>query len=210
MSRFRRHLSFANVASLMALIFSMSGGALAAHYLRHPVHHYTITSTSQISPKVLRKLKGESGEIGPTGAQGPTGPTGPKGPSGERGEAAPSSLPSGGSESGVFGLRGATSSGALADTLTFRIPLVAGLAGSQVVFTKAGTPVKNCQGPGFAGRGYLCLYSTVSSEVGEPKAFNIESSERGEGTGKLGFTLEVPSPAGKLSAYEGTYTVTAP
>lgn len=174
------------------------------------MHHYTITSTSQISPKVLRKLKGESGEIGPVGPQGPTGPTGAKGQTGGRGEAAPSILPGGGTESGLLGVRGAASTGSLAETVTFRVPLAAGLAKSQVVFTTAGTPATGCPAPGSAVRGYLCIYSTVSTEVGEPKAFNIESSERGEGAGKLGFTLEVPAPSAKAPAYEGTYTLTAP
>ena len=210
MSRIRRHLSFANVVALMALIFSMSGGALAAHhFLRHPVHHYTITSTSQISPKVLRKLKGETGEIGPAGPQGPTGPQGGRGPNGGRGEPAPSILLPGNTESGVFGMRSSTTTGSLAQTLAFRIPLAAGLAKTQVLFTKAGTPITNCPEPGRAGKGYLCIYATVSTEVGEPKAFNIESSERGEGVGKLGFTLEVLAP-GNTPAYEGTYTLTAP
>jgi len=209
MSRLRRHLSFANVVSLMALIFSMSGGALAAHFLRHTVPHYTITSTSQISPKVLKKLKGETGEIGPVGPQGPTGLTGSRGQTGGRGEPAPSILLSGQTESGLFGVRGSTGTGSLSETLTFRVPLAAGLDHLHVLFTKVGTPIPNCLGQGLAGKGYLCLYSTVSTEVGEPKAFDAESSERGEGAGKLGFTLEVQAP-GKAPAYEGTYTLTAP
>lgn len=47
---FRRHLSYANVVATVALVFAMSGGALAAA-------HYLITSTSQIKPSVLRTLK---------------------------------------------------------------------------------------------------------------------------------------------------------
>jgi len=209
MSRLRRHLSFANVVSLMALIFSMSGGALAAHFLRHTTPHYTITSTSQISPKVLKKLKGETGEIGPIGPQGPTGLTGARGQTGGRGEPAPSVLLSGQSESGLFGVRGTTGTGSLSETVTFRVPLAAELDHLHVLFTKAGTAIPNCLGQGVASKGYLCLYSTVSTEVGEPKAFNVESSERAEGAGKLGFTLEVQAP-GKAPAYEGTYTFTAP
>jgi hypothetical protein len=45
----RRHLTYANVAATLALVFSMSGGALAAK-------HYLIDSTKQISPKVLKSL----------------------------------------------------------------------------------------------------------------------------------------------------------
>jgi hypothetical protein len=45
----RRHLTYANVAATLALVFSMSGGALAAK-------HYLIDSTKQINPKVLKSL----------------------------------------------------------------------------------------------------------------------------------------------------------
>jgi len=46
---FARHLSYANVVSTLALLFAMTGGALAAS-------HYVITSTKQIKPSVLKKL----------------------------------------------------------------------------------------------------------------------------------------------------------
>jgi hypothetical protein len=46
----RRRLSYANVVATMALVLSMSGGALAAK-------HYLLSSTRQISPKVLRSLE---------------------------------------------------------------------------------------------------------------------------------------------------------
>ena len=50
----RRRLSYANVTATLALVFAMSGGALAAN-------HYLITSTKQINPKVLKKLTGKTG-----------------------------------------------------------------------------------------------------------------------------------------------------
>ena len=52
----------------MALVFAMAGGAAAAS-------HYLITSSKQISPKVLKELK-TPGAKGATGAAGPAGPTG--------------------------------------------------------------------------------------------------------------------------------------
>ena len=48
----RKRLTYANVAATLALVFSMTGGALAAK-------HYLINSTRQINPKVLKKLKAE-------------------------------------------------------------------------------------------------------------------------------------------------------
>jgi Collagen triple helix repeat (20 copies) len=102
----RRHLSYSNIAATLALVFAMSGGAVAAT-------HYLINSTKQINPKVLNALRagtgtdgakgtngasGANGSSGPSGAQGaqgnpgpagPTGNTGATGATGERGEPGP-------------------------------------------------------------------------------------------------------------------------
>jgi hypothetical protein len=72
-------LSYANVAATLALVFAMSGGALAAK-------RYLINSPQQINPKVLSKLKGRNGGRGRHGATGPAGPAGPTGASGSKGE----------------------------------------------------------------------------------------------------------------------------
>lgn len=45
----RRHLSYANVVATLALVFAMSGGALAAK-------HYLVNSTKQFNPKVLKSF----------------------------------------------------------------------------------------------------------------------------------------------------------
>lgn len=74
----RRRLSYANVAATLALVFSMSGGAIAAR-------HYLITSTQQIKPSVLRKLHGATGARGATGATGSAGAAGPRGETGSTG-----------------------------------------------------------------------------------------------------------------------------
>jgi len=68
----RRHLSYANVAATLAVVISMSGGALAAD-------HYLINSTKQISPKVIKKLTGKRGPSGREGAQGKEGKEGKEG-----------------------------------------------------------------------------------------------------------------------------------
>jgi hypothetical protein len=52
-----RRLSYANVAATPALFFAISGGALAAR-------HYLINSAKQISPKVIKALKGKTGRPG--------------------------------------------------------------------------------------------------------------------------------------------------
>jgi hypothetical protein len=78
----RRRISYANVAATLALVFSMSGGALAAS-------HYLINSTKQINPKVLKKLKGNTGKTGATGKEGPQGKEGAAGKEGTAGKEGP-------------------------------------------------------------------------------------------------------------------------
>jgi Collagen triple helix repeat (20 copies) len=78
-SAIRKRVTYTNVAMTVALVFAMSGGAYAAG-------KYLITSTKQISPKVLKSLQGKAGKAGAPGAQGPAGPAGPQGPVGAKGE----------------------------------------------------------------------------------------------------------------------------
>jgi hypothetical protein len=75
MSGIRKHFTLANATMTVALVFVMTGGAYAAS-------KYVISSTKQISPKVLAALKGKTGA---SGAQGPAGSTGPQGPAGAAG-----------------------------------------------------------------------------------------------------------------------------
>ena len=82
MLKSKRSLNYANITATLALVFSMSGGALAAS-------HYLINSTKQINPKVLSKLKGNAGANGAPGATGPTGPSGPSGAAGAQGKEGP-------------------------------------------------------------------------------------------------------------------------
>jgi hypothetical protein len=96
----RRHLSYANVAATLALILSMSGGALAAS-------HYIVSSTKQISPNVLHSLKGRQGRRGANGATGATGSTGIAGARGITGPTGPSAEEGGaGGEAGPTGPTG--------------------------------------------------------------------------------------------------------
>lgn len=77
-----RHLNYANVMATFALVFAMSGGALAAK-------HYLINSTKQINPKVVKKLTGATGRTGAKGVTGVTGPAGANGAIGAIGPAGP-------------------------------------------------------------------------------------------------------------------------
>jgi hypothetical protein len=78
LSSIRRHITYANLAATMALVFAMGGSAMAAS-------HYLINSTRQIRPSVLRALRGRTGPTGPTGKTSATGKTGATGRTGATG-----------------------------------------------------------------------------------------------------------------------------
>jgi hypothetical protein len=67
------------IVAVVALILGLAGGAYAAK-------HYVITSTSQIKPSVLKKLKGASGPQGAPGAAGANGKDGTNGDPGSNGK----------------------------------------------------------------------------------------------------------------------------
>jgi Collagen triple helix repeat (20 copies) len=98
-SRIRRRFTYANVAVTLALVFAMSGGAYAAG-------KYLITSTKQISPKVLTALKGKSGPAGKEGAPGKEGPGGKEGAPGKEGPAGKEGAPGNEGKAGAVGPQG--------------------------------------------------------------------------------------------------------
>jgi hypothetical protein len=87
-SKIRKRATYANVMMTLALVFAMSGGAYAAK-------KYLITSTKQISPKVLAQLKSTkgAGQAGPQGPQGPQGAPGTNGVNGKDGAQGPKGEP---------------------------------------------------------------------------------------------------------------------
>jgi hypothetical protein len=78
----KRRPSMTTVIACLALFFALGGTAIAAQ-------HYLITSTNQIKPSVLAKLKGGMGAIGAAGPAGPAGAAGPAGSTGSEGPAGP-------------------------------------------------------------------------------------------------------------------------
>jgi hypothetical protein len=250
----RRHMSYANVAATLALLLAMGGGALAAT-------HYLITSTAQISPRVLSQLRGHQGapgkpgktgrtgrtgkpgKTGRTGRQGAPGPaggprgrTGPEGPAGAqglpgtegregkegkkgpRGEEGPRGLSAleplhaKEAESGLYGISVGASPGKVEyEAVSLPVLLGAAIPVTNVEYVPAGTKTKNCEKPGTAAGGFLCIYSNFPQEKGvlaPPKVLNIEAAKPGEeGSGPHGFVLEWVSP--EAEAHDvGTYTIT--
>jgi len=203
----RKRLSYANVAATLALVFSMTGGALAAK-------HYLISSTKQISPKVLKKLHGANGRKGATGATGPAGARGETGAPGAKGEAGP--FPTGNLPRGIT-LRGAYAVGGEAagtgktftTAISFGYQLASPPAGHFL--TEGASSTTECPGSPEepkAAPGNLCVYETTG--VG---SFTVElldtSSGRAE-TNVWGSGLIIDSAfAGHIESY-GTWAVTSP
>ena len=139
-----------NVAATLALVFAMSGGALAAN-------SYLINSTKQINPKVLKKLKGNGGKAGVNGTTGATGATGPQGAQGKEGSPGkegpqgPANGPAGGDLAGAYpnpSLR----SGAVTPSKTSAFP---------------GARVTTASSPSVANSAYLPLpFGTVDFNLG--------------------------------------------
>ena len=75
-----RRPSPTTIIAVLALFFALGGTAIAAH-------HYLITSTKQIKPSVLKKLKGKAGKNGTDGKNGSDGTNGKNGTNGSPGAA---------------------------------------------------------------------------------------------------------------------------
>src|ERR1700723_272580 len=187
----RRRLTFANVAMTLALVFAMSGGAYAAG-------RYVITSTKQISPKVLKSLQGKAGKPGANGAAGPQGPAGaggavgPAGPAGPTGPAGPAGkdgttgftefLPSGKTEKGMWSMsvpvHDPTLGYSLARTaVSFVIPLE---TAPQLRVLEPEEKTAECPGEVAAPEatpGNLCIYRYQS--IDEPKVIKGEATTAG-------------------------------
>lgn len=149
----RKHVNATTVIAVFALVFAMSGGAYAAK-------KFLITSKGQISPKVLKSLKGPAGAKGANGAPGTQGPAGPAGPAGAQGPAGAKgdngkdgaegkegkegkqgvpgttgftdTLPSGKTETGTWSAMQETEEVGTVAAISFPIPLAEGLEESQV------------------------------------------------------------------------------
>jgi hypothetical protein len=98
--RKRIHVSPATVIATVALVFAMTGGAYAAS-------KYLITSTKQISPKVLKSLTGKPGPAGPAGTAGAAG-VGTAGAAGAKGETGAAGANGANGAQGLAGAAGAT------------------------------------------------------------------------------------------------------
>ncbi len=191
----RMRISPTTMIATLALVFAMTGGAYAAK-------KYLITSTKQISPKVLKSLQGKAGPAGqpganglagPAGSQGPAGAAGAKGETGAVGSQGPKgetgatgaagkngetgfteTLPKEKTETGAWALppTGTSEPGSLVVVLSFSIPLEKALGETQVHYVGSNGDGASCPG-------------TVASPTAEPgnlcvyEAFNLGLTKSG-------------------------------
>src|SRR3954465_1119930 len=97
--RMRKHLTPSLIVAIMALFFALGGGAYAAK-------KYIITSTSQIKPSVVQKLKGNRGPQGAQGIPGVNGTNGTKGDTGATGPRGQQGIPGTAAAKGEKGDKG--------------------------------------------------------------------------------------------------------
>jgi hypothetical protein len=205
-SPIQRHLSYANVAATLALFFSMSGAAVAAH-------HYLINSTKQINPKVLNKLKGRAGPRGPQGATGREGREGREGKEGREG----TEIPGGYLQFGIT-LRGnfAGRAVATASGQTLNIPISFGLQLHKVPVLVNYVPHGSSPPPGCFGSfhepeaspGSLCVYESPGRlNVKEARVFDPISGENTEAN-RFGAAIEATAEKAGEYGVRGTWAVT--
>ncbi len=228
----RSRATYANVTATLALVFAMSGGALAAT-------HIIITSKSQISKKVLKELKGAAGAKGAAGPAGPTGsagaqgvaggkgesgaagPKGEQGPRGEKGETGyVPVLPAGGTETGTWSYTGPGAGNPQRTTISFPIPLAKGIEKGHIeVITEAAAGGPNCDkgqaNEPKAAPGYLCIYvgnllgfEGAGGSIATEAVTLVNGAELEEGTNTTGGLLHIHEGGAEEGA--GTWAVTAP
>ncbi len=216
-SRIRSWPAYANIATL-ALVVATTGGTLAAT-------HYLITSTTQISPKVLKALKGKTGPAGEPGPQGEAGAAGAAGEAGSGGETGPEGkegslwtaggvLPSGRTETGTWAFV-SHAEGPIRVPLSFSIPTAEPLKPTlgrgpiELLEPKEEDPTDthpNCPGTvnkPEADPGFVCVYSETLEDP--PLAASDQASPRTSG---VVLVFESKSSAPQID--EGTWAVTAP
>jgi len=145
---------------------------------------------------------------GPAGKNGLNGSNGANGTNGTNGQDLTSHtpLPSGQSESGFYGVgSGSSTTGYVAEGVSFSQPLAAPIAANHVVYNTVGTISPHCLGFGQAERGYVCLYESETSGLSffitRDFALNPNAAD------KFGFALFFEVKAAGYVA--GSWTVTA-
>jgi hypothetical protein len=170
LTTFKNRFGIPGVISVVALVFAMTGGAVAANsYLADGATSSQVKDNLQKAkrgPRGPRGPKGPQGLQGPKGDPGAQGSKGDQGPKGDRGEAGPllDVLPGGRSETGAWST--AAEEGVLTISYPLRLSSPITAPGNIVVLEEGEGETAECPGTvekPEAAAGKLCLYT----EVGE-------------------------------------------
>ena len=155
------------VVACLALFVASTGTSIAAS-------HYLITSTKQIKPSVLHKLKGAKGAKGNTGARGDTGAGGATGAAGATGA---------GGAAGATGAAGAQGSSGIVTTGVFNSSSDTTVPGngSAYVFVGNTATVTTTVGQRLTGAAEVPLVSALSAS-GQSFDYGLCYQPNGGGT----------------------------
>ena len=224
-SMFKNRFGIPGVIAVVALVFAMFGGAYAAN---HPAGgKATASAKAKKGPRGPRGKTGPAGPTGPqgspgasgkdgatgpagtagaTGATGATGLTGPTGPTG-------TTLPSGMTETGIWGARGPEGLSSLITWISFPLRLPSEPTFHFVECSFTCTPTAECPSTLVsepeAEPGQLCVYMTEGANVNvevPPTTLSGINPDTRSGKGML-FPFKEEESGERVF---GTYAVTAP
>ena len=102
----KKHLTPSTAIAVLALVFAVTGGALAATGGGSPSHARLTASAAKAKAKTKAGPRGPAGKNGTPGATGPAGPAGPAGAAGVKGENGAAGGPGGTGKEGTNGTNG--------------------------------------------------------------------------------------------------------
>lgn len=209
MSRIRRHLTFANVVSCVALFAALGGASYAAIQLPK-----NSVGAKQIKPNAINASKVKDGTLGiaefnasqRSQLQGPAGQPGPRGPQGQPGPLL-QTLPSGKTQTGAYGFAStrAEAGNPFTPGVEVSYPIPLSFTPAFEIVGSGQLPTANCPGSvekPAAAAGRLCLYGDR-----EDVEMDVETLP---GSGHHGFLLFFLAEPGENYENHGTWAVTAP
>src|SRR4029077_10052309 len=189
----RRNLTPPTAIAVVALVFAMSGGALAAKNSAEASKQEKAKRgprgpRGKQGPQGLKGLQGPKGDVGPRGPEGPQGPKGDAGDPWTPGGFLPSGASLGGTWFAGAGPEVFAGKGPAVASISFGLPLLAPPTIVIVKKEKEGEEhAAECPGSVLfpkAAKGNLCLYTAQESG--------------------LELQTAVPSPFGAILSYVGT------